>query len=137
MPFFLPQTSHNLRNYLARVEDNRFPELAAQHDQLNHTISSHWNALRSRVGGAGEEAQGWAQRAVDGVERSTGLRVGDAVRRGQERVEREKEKLQGGLRATDGQKMEVVGYVVEQRPVAEIVAPVDDRRVSIEGKRAV
>lgn len=60
------------------------------------------------------------QRAVEGVENATGLKVGEAVRRGQERVEREKEKGHEVLPL----EVKTVGYVVEQKPVAEIVVPV-------------
>ena len=64
-----------------------------------------------------EEARGLGQKAVEGVERSTGLKVGEAVRSAEREREREREK-------SSRQEVETIGYVVEQKPVAEIVVPV-------------
>jgi hypothetical protein len=53
------------------------------------------------------------------------LRVGDVIRQGQEKVQQQKEKLQGTVKiGQEPVKVQTVGYVVETRPVAEIVAPV-------------
>jgi len=120
MPYFLPKTSHKIRSYLSDVEDEYFPGFAAQHDQFLANASTHTQQFLSRFGRVGEGAKGLGQRAVEGVENATGLKVGEAVRRGQERVEREKEKGHEVLPL----EVKTVGYVVEQKPVAEIVVPV-------------
>lgn len=125
MPYFLPKTSHNLRSYLSDVEDRAVPDFARRHDQLNSRLSMHWHMAKDRLDEAGQSARGWTQSAVEGVERNTGLRVGDVVRRGQEQVEREKEKLRSLTEQRTAGGLETVGYVVEQRPIAEIVRPVD------------
>ena len=126
MPYFLPKTSHNLRSYLSDVEDRHFPDFAASHDQLNARLGMHWDMLTSRLGSAGEDARGWGQKAVQGIEKNTGLRVGDVVSRGKEKLEAEKERIKVKIPVTvDGTPaLETVGYVVEQRPIAEIVRPV-------------
>ncbi len=121
MPLFLPKTSHNIRTYLSDVEDEYFPDFAAGHDQFLANATTHTGQFLDRFGRVGEEAKGLGRRAVKGVENATGLKVGEAVRRGQERVEREKERLE---RDPHVGQVEMVGYVVEQRPVAEIVVPV-------------
>ncbi|ORX35784.1 apolipo protein O-domain-containing protein [Kockovaella imperatae] len=128
MPYFLPRTSHNLRAYLSDVEDKHFPEIGASHDQLNARLAMHWDMLTNRLGSATQDAKGWGERAVQGIENSTGLRVGDAVQRGREKVAAEREKLKTMVPVTaDGAaSFETVGYVVEARPVAEIVRPVED-----------
>lgn len=118
-PYFLPKTSANVRAYLSDTEDRLVPEFAASHDRINAAVSMHWEMLKDRLGRAGEEAQSLSRRAVRGVEDATGLKVAEAIKASREEVQREKERLEqireGGL--------ERVGYVVEQRPVAEIVRP--------------
>lgn len=126
-PYFLPKTSHNIRSYLSRVEDAHMPELAASHDRLNAQVASTWNQVRGQVGGASETAKGWGERAARGVEDATGLKVasvqGEVMRRVDEAKAKAKEIREQGL-PREGERLERVGVVVEQRPVAEIVAPV-------------
>ena len=125
MPYFLPKTAHNLRSYLSDVEDQYAPALAEKHDILNSRLSMHWEMAKDKLGSASEEAQGLGQRAVRGIESNTGLKIGDALKRGQDKVHEQKEKLAGGVRVgAEPVKMETVGFVVETKPVAEIVAPV-------------
>lgn len=103
------------------------PDVAEKHDLINSRLSMHWEMAKDKLGSAGEDASRWGDKAVKGIENSTGLRVGDVVRKGQERVQQQKEKMEGGLRiahAAEPVKMQTVGYVVETTPVAEIVAPV-------------
>jgi hypothetical protein len=55
------------------------------------------------------------------------LKVGDVVRRGQEAAGKVRNELEAKVPASaqgEGAKLERVGYVVEQRPVAEVVRPV-------------
>ncbi|OXC64604.1 hypothetical protein AYX13_06029 [Cryptococcus neoformans] len=124
-PYFLPKTSHNVRKYLSNLEDKHFPEFAARHDHFVQTGVAHWGMLWGRIEDATEDAREWGHRAVEGVERTTGLRLGEAV----SKVEKEKERLVEQERqravAVPAQKYETVGYVVEQKPVAEIVAPME------------
>jgi organizing structure protein 2 len=126
-PYFLPKTSSNIRAYLSRVENAHFPELAAEHDKLNAQVSSTWNRLQGQVGGAGEAAKGWGERAARGVEDATGLKVanvrGEVLRRVDEAKAQAKAIRDQGL-PKEGERLERVGVIVEQRPVAEIVAPV-------------
>lgn len=123
MPYFLPKTAHNLRQYLSNVEDQRFPDLAARHDSLNANLEMHWEMVRNRVSGAGQGMERWSRSAVEGIERGTGLKVGDVVKRGQATVDQLRERVEGGGKGT---QYERVGYVVEQTPVAEIVRPVGE-----------
>ena len=125
MPYFLPKTATNLRAYFSDLEDKYVPDVAEKHDMINSRLSMHYDMAKNKLGSAGEDASRWGDKAVKGIENSTGLRVGDVVRKGQERVQQQKEKMEGGLRVASGPvKMQTVGYVVETRPVAEIVAPV-------------
>jgi organizing structure protein 2 len=123
MPYFLPKTSHNIRQYLSQVEDRHFPEFAARHDQIMATSESHFEMLKDRVGGAGKDMSNWSKSAVEGIERNTGLKVGDVVRRGQEAAGKVRNEIETKL-PSEGAKLERVGYVVEQKPVAELVRPV-------------
>lgn len=123
MPYFLPKTSHNIRQYLSEVEDKQFPEFAARHDQIMATSESHFQMLKDRVGGAGQEVSSWGKNAVEGIERNTGLKVGDVVRRGQEAAGKVRDELERKAPPASTQ-VERVGYVVEQKPVAELVRPV-------------
>lgn len=123
MPYFLPKTSHNIRQYLSEVEDKQFPEFAARHDQIMATSESHFQQLKDRVGGAGQDVGKWGKNAVEGIERNTGLKVGDVVRRGQEAAGKVRNELERKAPPA-GTQVERVGYVVEQKPVAELVRPV-------------
>ena len=87
------------------------------------TSGSHWEMLKDRVGGASKDVSAWSKNAVEGIERNTGLKVGEVVRRGQEAAGKVRQGIEGQVPA-DGVALEKVGYVVEQRPVAEIVRPV-------------
>lgn len=126
MPYFLPKTSSNIRQYLSDVEDRHFPEFAQRHDQIMSTSESHWEMLKDRVGGATKEVGTWSKGAVEGIERNTGLRVGDVVRRGQETASKVRAELERKAPETKqgDLALERVGYVVEQKPVAELVRPV-------------
>jgi hypothetical protein len=91
--------------------------------------------LKERVGGASKEVENWSKSAVEGIERGTGLKVGDVVRRGQAAAGKVRNELEAKVPA-EGTKMEKVGYVVEQRPVAELVRPVAAAPTSAPAKSA-
>lgn len=99
------------------------------------TSESHFSMLKDRVGGASKEVENWSKSAVEGIERGTGLKVGDVVRRGQEAAGKVRNELEAKVPA-EGVKMEKVGYVVEQRPVAELVRPVSAAPASAPAKSA-
>lgn len=124
MPYFLPKTARNLRQYISDVEDSRFPEFAARHDAINSRLDMHWTMAKDRVGGAGKDVENWGRSAVEGIERGTGLKVADVVKRGQATVDQMRENAEG-----KGVRYERVGYVVEQKPVAEIVRPVESKSI--------
>ncbi|KAI9639406.1 apolipo protein O-domain-containing protein [Dioszegia hungarica] len=124
-PYFLPKTSANIRSYLSRVEDAHMPELAREHDRLNARVGSLWNQSVNTVSGAGEQAKGWSKKAVQTVEDTTGLRVGESIRKAQEVAAGEVKKRVEEAKMLREKKVETVGYVVEQKPVAEIVRPVE------------
>lgn len=123
MPYFLPKTSHNIRQYLSDVEDRHFPDIAQRHDQIMSTSSSHWEMLKDRAGGATQDVSAWSKNAVEGIERGTGLKVGEVVRRGQEAAGKVRSEIERQAPA-EGAALERVGYVVEQKPVAELVRPI-------------
>ncbi|WRT66463.1 uncharacterized protein IL334_003422 [Kwoniella shivajii] len=117
-PYFLPKTSHNIRKYLSDLEDKHFPELAARHDRIVSTGIAHTQMTIDRVKDATEDVRGWSRKSIDQIEKSTGLQVGHAI--GKSQVEKELEISK--QRPT--QTYERIGYVVEQKPVAEVVVPV-------------
>jgi organizing structure protein 2 len=101
------------------------PELAREHDRLNARVGSLWNQSVNTVSGAGEQAKGWSKKAVQTVEDTTGLRVGESIRKAQEVAAGEVKKRVEEAKMLREKKVETVGYVVEQKPVAEIVRPVE------------
>ncbi|OCF38317.1 hypothetical protein I317_07915 [Kwoniella heveanensis CBS 569] len=137
-PYFLPKTSHNIRKYLSDVEDRNFPEFAARHDHFVQTGVAHFNMTLGRLSDAGDSAKEWSHTAFEKVENTTGLKLGQVV----ERAEKEKERIAATIqqqqkidqaKASSAVDYERVGYIVEQKPVAEVVVPV----VPEEKKRAV
>ena len=117
--YFLPKTYHNLRSYLSDAEDAHFPEFAASHDRFNASLSTHWEMLKSRVEGVTGQAQNLGGRVREGVEGATGLRLGNVAKA----VEAKQAETEKDIGAVGPVKR--VGVVVEQKPVAEVVAPVD------------
>lgn len=91
-----------------------------------------------RLKGVGKDVEDLSLKAVQKVEGATGLKVGDAVRRGQEKVEVQSRKLENYVAQSRDRPVERVGYVVEQKPVAEIVRPVEEiKPAQPEAKRMV
>lgn len=142
LPYFLPKTASNLRNYVSEIEDKAAPDFAAKHDQFNQNLAMHWHMAVDRLRGVSHEAASWSSKAASGVENATGLRVSDALRRGQAGVENAKSKVHDAVEAareraatpipervpaapaTAPVVLEKVGTVVEQKPIAEIVVAV-------------
>lgn len=154
LPYFLPKTAHNLRQYFSDLEDKHAPEFAARQDRFNHALEIHWHMTVDRLRGAGDEARQWSAKAAEGVESATGLKVSEAVRLGQERVEKAKESAEAKIERTKEQaqakiesakekaqakieqanekatseqvtvEVKKIATVVEQKPIAEIVVPV-------------
>lgn len=135
LPYFLPKTAHNLRKYISDVEDKHCPEFAARHDHFNQALELHWHMGVDKLRGAGDEARQWTSKAVDGVESATGLKVGEAVRISQERVEDVKEAARAKVAEVKAAAQSVaptpepvqvqkIATVIEQKPIAEIVVPV-------------
>lgn len=102
--------------------------MARSHDDLNRQIGGAWRQSVSAVSGAGEQAKGWSKKAVQRVEDTTGLRVGEGMRKAQEVASGEVRRRVEEARSLKEGKTETVGYVVEQRPVAEIVRPVEGKK---------
>jgi organizing structure protein 2 len=100
------------------------PEIAREHDRLNARVGSLWRNSVDSVSGAGEKARGMTERAVQTVEDTTGLRVGAGIKKAQEAAATDVKRRVEEAKALREKKVETVGYVVEQRPVAEIVRPV-------------
>ncbi|TXT08986.1 hypothetical protein VHUM_02460 [Vanrija humicola] len=87
LPYFLPKTAHNLRQYVSDAEDKHFPEFAEKHDRINNALELHWQLALDKLRGAGQDVSAWSDKAVESVESATGLKMAEAVRVGQERVE--------------------------------------------------
>jgi organizing structure protein 2 len=126
-PYFLPKTSHNVRQYFARIEDAHFPEIAKQHDELVRSLSSTFQSAVSRAEGLGVDVKSISGKVVRQVEDTTGLRLGEVLGRAQEieqnvarEIERERHARETSV---EGGKGEVIGVVMEATPVAQIVVP--------------
>jgi MICOS complex subunit MIC26 len=113
MPYFLPKTSHNLRNYLSDLEDKYLPEMAAQHDKINGQLGMHWEMLKDRFGGIGNTVEEYSAKARQGVEGATGLRLGQRLNQ---------------RPRSEAVPVETVGILVEERPIAEVVVPVESEK---------
>lgn len=142
LPYFLPKTAHNLRDYISEFEDNNMPEFAAQHDQFNSNLELHWQMIKDRLHGVGHEARQLSSKAAQSVESATGLRVADAARRGRQELHEAKHRVSEATTSLRERAhfpvttpeptpapvqpvlYEKVGTVVEQKPIAEIVVPV-------------
>jgi organizing structure protein 2 len=140
LPYFLPKTAHNLRNYVSEIEDKQAPEFAAKHDAFNQNLEMHWHMAIDRIRGVSHEAAQWSSKAAEGVESATGLRVGDALRRSQAAAAKLGETravlreevaalpdapaLTPPAPVTAPVAVEKVATVVEQKPIAEIVVAV-------------
>lgn len=140
LPYFLPKTAHNLRTYVSNLEDKYTPEFATKHDEFNANLELHWQLIQDRLHGVGHEARQWSSKAAQGVESATGLRVSDAARRGRQELHeakskvaqataslREKAQPEGAVVAepvAERVVFEKVGTLVEETPIAEIVAVV-------------
>lgn len=140
LPYFLPKTAHNLRAYISDIEDKQAPEFAAKHDAFNQNLEMHWHQAADRLHGVSHEAAQWSSKAAEGVESATGLRVGDALRRGQAAAAKvgetratlreevaalpEAPALTPPAPVTAPVVVEKIATVVEQKPIAEIVIAV-------------
>ncbi|GMK55260.1 hypothetical protein CspeluHIS016_0203160 [Cutaneotrichosporon spelunceum] len=156
LPYFLPKTAHNLRAYLSGLEDKHAPEFAAKHDALNHNLEAHWELAIDRIRGVSHDAAQWSSKAAEGVENATGLRVGDALRRGQAAASaklgetrsviadevaalREEVSKHTSTEPVKHVTLEKVATVVEQKPIAVVVvaAPVDEPAAETEAPTPV
>ncbi|KAJ9112696.1 hypothetical protein QFC22_006198 [Naganishia vaughanmartiniae] len=134
-PYFLPQTSANVRAYLSQVEDTHFPELAATHRAVNAQLGETFSTALDKVQHVSQEAGVVGSKVVRGVEETTGLRLGEALGRARETAEdavkefshvtAEKRAQHAASAVAVPEKTRVVGVVYEEIPVATLIAPVD------------
>jgi len=135
-PYFLPKTSRNVRQYLSNVEDAHFPELAAQHNEINRQLSSTFSSAIYRAEHLSEDVRGLGGKITHSIEDSTGLKLGDALGRAshvKSDVMHEIEKRRAAeqvkttatleeVRQGDVQSVKPVAIITEEIPVAEVVA---------------
>lgn len=135
-PYFLPQTSSNVRAYLSQVEDAHFPEFAATHRAINAQLGETFSTALDKVQHVSQEAGAVGGKVVRGVEEHTGLRLGEALGRARETAEdavkefshvttEKRAQHAAASAAAVPEKTRVVGVVYEEIPVATLVAPVD------------
>ncbi|GHJ89446.1 hypothetical protein NliqN6_5848 [Naganishia liquefaciens] len=137
-PYFLPQTSANIRAYLSRVEDAHFPEFAATHRAVNAQVHDTFSSALSRVEHVSGDVGQLGGKVVSAVEEHTGLRLGEALGRAREvgedavREFSSKRAAKVGEHAAEREELrrtatspenEVVATVYEEIPVAVVVAP--------------
>jgi organizing structure protein 2 len=132
-PYFLPKTSHNVRQYLSRVEDAHFPELAAQHTQLNRQLSSTFSSAVYRAEHLSEDVRGLGGKISHSIEDTTGLKIGDAIGRANHvksdvmsEIEKRRaaEQFQATAAVQQAKSVDAkpVAIITEEMPVAEVVA---------------
>ncbi|EIW68080.1 hypothetical protein TREMEDRAFT_45042 [Tremella mesenterica DSM 1558] len=110
LPYFLPKTSHNLQRVLSDLEDTHMPEFSQRHERFVSTGVAHFNMTLERIKGSGDDLRGWTKEAVEGVEKKTGLRLGQTYSSKVDKVE-----------------VERVGVLVEEKPVGEVVRLVETK----------
>ncbi|KAK6910003.1 hypothetical protein I203_104030 [Kwoniella mangroviensis CBS 8507] len=117
-PYFLPKTSHNIRKYISDLEDKNFPEFAARHDRFVNTGIAHTQMTYNRFKDATEDLKEWSEKSLNTLENKSGLQISNVISHNQ--VQKSLEKLK-----EKKTNYETVGYVVEQKPVAEVVVPIE------------
>jgi organizing structure protein 2 len=88
---FLPHLSANIRAYAGALEDEHLPALAHVHETGKVHSAGAWARLTEQGAETREKARVGVVRAVEGLQRATGLRVGEALgvaREVEERVEK-------------------------------------------------
>jgi organizing structure protein 2 len=134
-PYFLPKTSANVRQYLSKVEDAHFPELAAQHNDLNRQFSSTFSSVINRAEHLSDDVRDLGGKITHSIEDTTGLKLKDALGRASHAKsdvmsEIEKRRVAEQTRATAAVQeakslqgeTQTIGVITEEIPVAEIVA---------------
>jgi organizing structure protein 2 len=132
-PYFLPKTSRNVRQYLSNVEDAHFPELAAQHNEINRQLSSTFSSAMYRAEHLTEDARGLGSKITHSIEDSTGLKLGDALGRAshvksdvmheiEKRRTAEQVKTAAAVQEVGTAQVKPIGIITEEIPVAEVVA---------------
>jgi organizing structure protein 2 len=131
-PYFLPKTSHNVRQYFARIEDSHFPEFAKQHDEVIRSVSTNFRSVIDRAETLGTDVKQISGKVVRQVEDTTGLRIGEVLGKAQaieQNVAREVQRERHAQETSEpAGKEEVIAVVVEEKPIAKIVAaPVEEQ----------
>ncbi|WWC62073.1 uncharacterized protein I303_104663 [Kwoniella dejecticola CBS 10117] len=126
-PYFLPKTSSNIRKYLSDIEDKNFPEFAARHDRFVSTGLAHTQMTIDRIKDYGSDVKSYTAKGLDSLEKNTGLQFNQNLNtHSQTHTPRatQTSRVQEELSKAAPAQYERVGYVVEQKPVAEVVVPV-------------
>lgn len=137
-PYFLPKTSHNVRQYLGKIEDAHFPEFASQHDELNRQLSSTFNSAKYHAEHLSDDVRGLSGKITHQIEDTTGLKLKDALNRANQvstQVSSEFSQELEKQRATEASRYaaaveeakslsqpQTVAIITEEIPVAEVVA---------------
>ncbi|KDN39835.1 hypothetical protein K437DRAFT_258882 [Tilletiaria anomala UBC 951] len=91
--FFLPKLSHNLSQYYVSIEKAHVPALT---EQREHLVKCYRDALKSSESGLESikhKTESGLQSGLQQVEKSTGLRIGNALGNAQQAAAEAKEKL--------------------------------------------
>ncbi|KAJ7820913.1 apolipo protein O-domain-containing protein [Mycena olivaceomarginata] len=94
--YYLPHLSANIRAYAGALEDAHLPALAHVHETGKAHSAGAWARLTEQGAETREKARVGVVRAVEGLQRATGLRVGEALgvaREVEERVEKVVQKV--------------------------------------------
>ncbi|WWC89226.1 uncharacterized protein L201_004144 [Kwoniella dendrophila CBS 6074] len=142
-PYFLPKTSHNIRKYLSDFEDENFPDFAKKHDHFIQTGLAHTQMTINKIKDYKDDVKDFSSKQLENLENQTGLQLNQNVI--SSKIHNELSKLQNKNNSTISSttpnntispeksplpttqtttEYERIGYVVEQKPVAEVVVPV-------------
>ncbi|PFH46967.1 hypothetical protein AMATHDRAFT_68632 [Amanita thiersii Skay4041] len=83
---FLPKTASNLAAYLGSLEDVYAPGLAEKHRVANAHTAMAWDRFKEATKEAREKLSHGMENVIGKVQETTGLKVGDVMRKGREEV---------------------------------------------------
>lgn len=76
---FLPQTTHNIREYLGDLEDTYFPDLSQKHEIGKAHSVMGWEMLKDKVASGRDSFGQGLETAVDKIQDTTGLKFKEAM----------------------------------------------------------
>lgn len=138
---FLPQTTHNLSQYLGSLEDTYLPAVAQKHEVAKAHSLMGWEMLKESTQNARAQVNQTAVKAVEKIQGATGLKIKETL--GLSGEVKKEVKVADVVIVTEKvadqpvvEKTPVVIETVKEVPVPA-PAPVEEKKVEEEPKRLV